>query len=227
MNALPRAEGEGVVPPRCSQIQIKLEPGVDVLRMKRRVDEAWMNFASSLNAEPADRRLMNNVRVSTWEEMQSGFIAAIKKEKVLVVVMFSVISVVAVFLVLCIFYMIVLEKTRDIGIVKSVGGSAEGVAAIFLTYGAAIGIVGSLLGSAIGYLFVRNINGIQDWLARLNPEWRVWSPETYSFDKIPDVVNMSDVVFISIAAVLASIIGAVVPAIRASRTWPVEALRYE
>lgn len=227
MIAAPRASGQGEAPPRCSQIQIKLKPGTDLRQLKLRVDDAWMNFIRDMPGDGDDMAMARSVRVSTWEELQADYIAAIQKEKVLVVVMFSVISLVAVFLVLCIFYMIVIEKTRDIGIIKSVGGSAEGVAAVFLTYGAAIGIVGSSLGSVIGYLFVRRINDIQDWLARLNPAWRVWSPETYSFDKIPDMVQTSDIVLISIAAVIASILGAVVPALRAAKTWPVEALRYE
>ncbi len=227
MTAMPRADGTGTAPPRCSQMQVKLRPRADLLALKDRVDEFWTEFTRRIDPQPDDYRMMSAVRVSTWEEMQADFINAIKKEKVLVVIMFSVISVVAVFLILCIFYMIVLEKTRDIGIIKSVGGSAEGVAAVFLTYGAAIGIVGAALGSAVGYAFVRQINTIQDWLARLNPEWRIWSPETYSFDKIPDAVKTSDVVLIAVAAVLASIVGAVVPALRAGRTWPVEALRYE
>lgn len=227
MTAMPRASGSRTAPSRCSQIQIKLAPGTDLLDWKERIDRAWTHFSVRVRADADDVALMSRVRVSTWEEMQADFIAAIQKEKVLVVIMFGVISLVAVFLVLCIFYMIVIEKTRDIGIVKSVGGSSEGVAAVFLTYGAAIGIVGAALGNAIGYAFVCRINDIQDWLARLNPEWRIWSPQTYSFDKIPDVVNPSDMLLIGVAAILASVIGAVVPAIRAARTWPVEALRYE
>ena len=177
--------------------------------------------------DPLEDDLLRLVDVQTWEEMQREYIAAIEKEKFLVLIMFGVISTVAVFLILCIFYMIVQEKIRDIGIIKSVGGSAEGVTAVFLAYGAAIGLVGCVLGTLLGITFVEHINDVQEFLARMNPAWRVWSPETYSFDKIPDVWKWSEVCWIGALAIVASIVGAAFPALRAGRTWPVETLRYE
>lgn len=222
----------GTSSPRCSQIQIKLQPAFgrdrDTLdSYKKLINEQWKEFCSRLPLDMLEVGLLRLVDTQTWEEMQHDYISAIEKEKFLVLIMFGVISVVAVFLILCIFYMIVQEKTRDIGIIKSVGGSAEGVTAVFLAYGAAIGLVGCVLGSLLGITFVEHINGIQDFLARMNPAWRVWSPETYSFDKIPDVWKWSEVCAISVLAILASIAGAAFPALRAGRTWPVETLRYE
>ena len=232
MEALQRADGSGMAGARCSQIQIKLRPeyGDDraaLMRMRDLINEEWNRFADEAPADAIERGMMANVEAHTWEELQASFIAAIEKEKFLVLIMFGVISIVAIFLILCIFYMIVQEKTRDIGIIKSVGGSAAGVAAVFLAYGGAIGLVGCVLGGLLGTTFVEHINDVQDWLARLNPEWRVWSPETYSFDKIPDVWKWSEVIWISVLAVVASIAGATFPAVRAGRTWPVESLRYE
>ncbi|MFQ5429071.1 MAG: FtsX-like permease family protein [Phycisphaerae bacterium] len=235
MGAEERVEG-GMSSPRCSQIQIKLndrfsKPRDVLLEKKRLIRDVWLAMADPENHEvPADGieyQLMNRVHISTWEEMQRTYIAAIEKEKFLVLIMFGVISIVAVFLILCIFYMIVQEKTRDVGIIKSVGASTEGVTAVFLAYGAAIGLVGCVIGALIGVTFVEHINEIQDWLARMNPSWRVWSPETYSFDKIPNKWKWGEVLWISVLAVLASIGGAAFPAIRAGRTWPVESLRYE
>jgi lipoprotein-releasing system permease protein len=227
-----RSDSEGKTAARCSQIQIKLrKPYCDdralLASMKRPIMQTWRELRKEITADPLEDMMMAQVDIETWEELQASYISAIEKEKFLVLIMFGVISTVAVFLILCIFYMIVQEKIRDIGIIKSVGGSAEGVAAVFLAYGGAIGLVGCVLGSLLGVTFVEHINDVQDWLARLNPDWRVWSPETYSFDKIPDVWKWSEVIWISILAVISSVLGATFPAIRASRTWPVESLRYE
>ena len=226
-----RVEG-GMAAARCKQIQIKLTAALGddrekLGKVKDLIDEEWKDFVSKRELDSLEYKMIRNVEIQTWEEMQRGFIAAVEKEKVLVVIMFGVISTVAVFLILCIFYMIVQEKTRDIGILKSIGASAEGVTAVFLSYGAAIGLVGAVIGSIMGIQFVLHINDIQEWLARLNPDWRVWSPETYSFDKIPDMWKWSDVISISILSISSSILGAAFPAMRAGRTWPVESLRYE
>jgi lipoprotein-releasing system permease protein len=164
--------------------------------------------------------------VRTWEESQAKWMGAIEKEMVLVTFLFGMISVVAVFLIFCIFYMIVVEKTRDIGIIKSVGATSSGVAAIFLGYGAVIGILGAALGLLIGYLIVHNINTLHAWLGTAL-HVQVWDPEVYAFDTIPNTLEPFRVAWILGIAVVASIIGALVPAIRAARLNPVEALRWE
>jgi lipoprotein-releasing system permease protein len=164
--------------------------------------------------------------VRTWEESQAKYLGAIEKEMVLVTGLFGMISVVAVFLIFCIFYMIVAEKTRDIGIIKSVGATDAGVAGIFLGYGLVIGVVGAGLGLLGSWLIVRYINEIHTWLgARLGVQ--VWNPEVYLFDKIPNTMDPTEVARIVVIAVLASVIGALVPAFRASQMNPVEALRWE
>jgi lipoprotein-releasing system permease protein len=227
-----RADGSGMTSPRCSQIQIKLNdafawPREVLLSKKRLIEETWHKVASQVPADPAEMQMLDGVDMQTWEEMQQSYIAAIEKEKFLVLIMFGVISIVAVLLILCIFYMIVQEKTRDVGILKSIGASTEGVVAVFLVYGGAIGLVGCVLGSLLGTNFVEHINDVQDWLARINPSWRVWSPDTYSFDKIPSQWKWAEVLWISALSILASVAGAIIPAIRAGRTWPVQSLRYE
>jgi lipoprotein-releasing system permease protein len=135
-------------------------------------------------------------------------------------------------LIFCIFYMIVVEKTKDIGIIKSVGSTSTGVAGIFLGYGLAIGIVGSMLGLLFGYLIVTYINEIHTWIGHVTEKltgepFYMWNPEVYAFDTIPNTMNPHEVFWIVLIAIASSVLGALVPAIRAARMNPVEALRWE
>jgi lipoprotein-releasing system permease protein len=220
-------EGGGTIPARATQVQIKLVDGVDPIETRDLLKKRWSAFIAPRLAESRTPTLLMEVEIKTWEEKQARFIAAVEKEKYLVTVLFGIISVVAVFLVGCIFHMIVQQKTRDIGIVKSVGATSFGVAQIFIAYGAAVGVVGGAIGTVFGALFVRYINEIQDLLARIHPSAVVWSPEVYTFDRIPNQVDPWDAAVIYAIAIIASMLGSVIAAIRAARVWPVEALRYE
>lgn len=228
MDPLPTVDG-GTTEARTNQLLIGLQPGVDMNEAKARITDAWNDFYLALepNLNFTDARLLSFVSVYTWEDLQRPFINAVEKEKVLVTFLFSLISVVAIVLLGCIFYMIVERKTRDIGTLKALGASSGGVASIFISYAFVVGVVGSILGLIVGCLFVWNINGIQDFLASLNPELRVWSPEVYSFDKIPEVVKTSDAIWVASIAVVSSVVGSLFPAALAGRVWPVQALRYE
>lgn len=215
---------------RANQLLIGLKEGVDLDAAAGLIAEAWAKFYASIPDDAlteADRRALDFVSVYTWEDLQRPLIAAVEKEKVLVTFLFGLISLVAIVLIGLIFYMIVEKKTKDIGILKAIGASPRGVATMFILYAAAVGIAGAILGTLIGSVFVWNINDIQDLLASLNPQLRVWSPEIYSFDRIPEEVKRADALWVASIAVLSSMVGAVIPAILAGRVWPVAALRYE
>ncbi len=214
---------------RINQMLIGLHDGTDLETGKAVVSAAWEKFLDSLGNKPSlmDVNMLNHTSVMTWEDMQRPFIQAVEKEKVLVTLLFSLISLVAMALVGCVFYMIVEKKTRDIGILKAIGASARGVAGLFVAYALAVGICGAILGTGLGVVFVWNINDIQSFLASLNPQLRVWSPEVYSFDKIPEIVKTWDAIGVAVVAVLASVAGSIIPATIAGRIWPVKALRYE
>src|SRR5207253_5381006 len=104
-----------------------------------------------------------------WYKTQptAKFLSAVEKEIVLVTFLFAIISIVAIFLIFCIFFMIVVEKTKDIGIIKSVGATSSGVASIFLGYGLLIGIVGSFAGLFFAWLITHYINQIHTWLGKV------------------------------------------------------------
>jgi lipoprotein-releasing system permease protein len=219
----------GTSKPRASQLLIGLQEGVDLNAARDRIDAEWQEFLRRIEPDlrDADARTLGMAEVYTWEDLQRPLIAAVEKERVLVTLLFAVISMVAIVLVGCIFYMIVEKKTRDIGILKALGASGQGVAGLFITYAGCVGIVGSILGTIIGAAFVWNINDIQDFLASLNPQLRVWSPDVYSFDRIPEVVKQADAIWVASLAVLSSMVGSLIPAFIAGRVWPVKALRYE
>jgi lipoprotein-releasing system permease protein len=228
MDPQPLVDG-GMTTARANQLLVGTVDSIELNDARDRVAQAWAEFCLSL--APAlsrvDAQALSLVQVSTWEDLQRPFIAAVEKEKALVTILFSLISMVAIVLVGCIFYMIVEKKTRDIGVLKSLGASAVGVAGLFIIYAGIVGVVGSILGSILGTAFVWNVNDIQDLLAQLNPQLRVWSPDVYSFDKIPEVVKVADVMWVSSVAVVSSMLGSLIPARIAARVWPVRALRYE
>ena len=131
--------------------------------------------------------------------------------------------VVVIFLI---FYMIVRDKTRDIGIIKAVGGSELGVLAIFLMYGLFIGVVGGALGLVSGIEFVTHTNEIHEWIYHVSGVI-IWDRSVYLFDRIPDVVNYREVAVYYLLAMIAGVLGAAIPAIFAGLEDPVKAVRYE
>jgi lipoprotein-releasing system permease protein len=160
--------------------------------------------------------------VRTWEQKQGPLLAAVDIEAAILNVLLFLIIAVAGFGILAIFFMIVVEKTRDIGILKALGASSRGVMSIFLSYGLALGIVGVVL----GLLFVRYINEIEGVLAIIMGR-KVFDERIYYFPEIPTQVNAFTVVWVAVGATLIAVLASVLPARRAARLHPVQALRYE
>jgi lipoprotein-releasing system permease protein len=194
-----------------SSIAIKLKPGADGNQVRDKIRAA---FPPELFA------------VSTWRDKQGALLAAVQMETAILNVLLFMIIAVAGFGILAIFYMIVVEKTRDIGILKSLGAPWRGVMGIFLTYGLLLGIVGSGAGMVAGLLIVRYINPIADFLGWITGR-PVFPPEIYYFYKIPAVVSAQTVAWIVAGALAIAVLASVLPARRAASLHPVEALRYE
>ncbi len=164
--------------------------------------------------------------VRTWEQKQGPLLAAVEIEKAILNVLLFLIITVAGFGILAIFYMIVVEKTRDIGILKALGATSRGVMTIFLSYGLALGIVGSGVGVAIGLLFVTYIDYIEKGLSWVTGR-KIFDETIYYFPNIPTNVSATMVICVALSAVMIAVLASVLPARRAARLHPVEALRYE
>jgi lipoprotein-releasing system permease protein len=197
---------------RCSHMQIKLK---DYSKAKEVIEELKRIFP--------DRYAFN---IATWEEKQQSIIAAIDVERSILNVLLFLIIGVAGFSILAIFSMIVVEKTKDIGILKSLGASNFGVMSIFLGYGLLLGLVGSLFGTIFGLAFTENINLIEGWLSKLTGQ-EVFDRSIYYFNEIPTDIRFTTVLLINIGSVGIASIFSILPAFRAAMLQPVRALRYE
>ena len=272
---------------RCTHIYVKAADGFS--------DEQLHDACLRVTTGFTDQTPGLFLEVLTWEDVHGTLLGAVRNEKGMVTFLFAIISLVAIIMVATTFYMIVLEKTRDIGVLRAIGAPATGVLGLFLTYGLAIGVIGAGLGVWLAWFTVTNLNNLQDALATrlatligtavivfllalaiaivtamVNKRrdfslgagvvvflgvfaalmavtyyafhdislplisgydesigWRMWDPQLYFFEKIPDQVDWYEVAFVAGGAVISSVLGAVIPAIIAARLNPVEALRYE
>jgi lipoprotein-releasing system permease protein len=196
-----------------TSIQIKLKPGSDLAAARNALRDEFPPQESY-------------VQVNSWRDTQGPLLQAVQMETTILNILLFMIIAVAGFGILATFFMIVVEKTRDIGVLKSLGAPGSGIASIFLGYGVLLGSVGSGAGVICGLLFVWKINEIARVL-----EWftgrEVFDPTVYYFDSIPTIIHPFTIVWVSIGAVLIAIMASVLPSIRAARMHPVEALRYE
>lgn len=201
--------GEGAV----SAIQLKLKPGADLDAVRDRLIAKFPPTQYPFN-------------IQTWQDSQRPLLSAIQMELTILNILLFLIIAVAGFGILATFFMIVVEKTRDIGILKALGAPSHGVMSIFLGYGVSLGAVGTGVGIVLGLIFVAYINEIADFVGWLTGQ-KVFDPAIYYFSEIPTIISPYMVVLVAFGAILIAVLASVLPALRAARLHPVEALRYE
>ncbi len=202
--------------------------------MESRVNtiEARLNNSNNVLESESTKKALQNlfspqyVRVSTWRDKQAPLLSAIDVERGILNLLLFLIIGVAGFGILAIFSMIVREKTRDIGIMKSLGAPSRGVLSIFLGYGTLLGFVGAMLGTGLGLLITKYINEIESTLSWLTGT-KLFPRDIYYFDRIPTNVQVSSVIAVNAGAILVAVVFSILPAWKASRMNPVQALRYE
>ncbi len=205
-----------IEPARATRILIRAAAGMDVHELASRIETVIGEHAR----EPG-------IFVQTWMDENAPLLAAVENEKMLLTVLFAIVSLVAAAMIGVIFYMIVMEKTRDIGVLRAVGASRVGIVSIFLSYGLALGVLGAALGLVLAALVVNNLNEIQEFLTSVLGIRRLWDPQLYYFERIPGRLDPVEVTWILLAAVAASVAAAILPGYLASRVDPVQSLRYE
>jgi len=161
-----------------------------------------------------------------WMQMNKNILFALKTEKMVMFIILTLIVLVAAFGIASTLFMVVMEKTKDIAILKSMGATGASIMKIFVLEGLIIGIAGTVFGVLSGLLISYNLEFIVDLIKRVTG-FELFSRDIYYLDHFPSQVVPSDVLLISLTAILISFLATLYPAWQGSRLPPAEALRYE
>ena len=189
-------------------------PGV-VSGLAIKVDDAF-------NAPSIKRELLKNLgesfTVKTWMDMNKNLLSALKLEKTVMFLILTLIVIVACLNIASTLIMTVLEKTKDIGILKAIGASNLNVMTIFAIEGGLIGFFGTALGTCLGLFLC--------WCLKTY-KFITLPQDIYYIDKLPVRLELQDITLIVVCSLLISLIATIYPARKASKLEAVEALRYE
>jgi lipoprotein-releasing system permease protein len=161
-----------------------------------------------------------------WMEMNKNLFSALRLEKRVMFIILSLIVLVAAFNIISALIMIVMEKNRDIAILKSMGATRWGVMKIFIIQGLIVGAVGTFLGTLAGLAVAYNLEALSRFVENLFG-FKILPGDVYYLSELPSQVNFGDVGIIIAGTMLISFLSTLYPSWRASRLDPVEALRYE
>jgi len=161
-----------------------------------------------------------------WMQMNKNILFALKTEKVVMFIILTLIVLVAAFGIASTLFMVVMEKYKDIAILKSMGATGQSIMKIFVLEGLIIGVTGTIAGVIGGLVVALNLETIVGFIQRLTG-FEFFSKDVYYLDRFPSTVVPSDVILISITAVIISFAATLYPSWQASRMAPAEALRYE
>ena len=161
-----------------------------------------------------------------WMEMNRNLFSALKLEKIAMFIILVLIVLVAAFNIISTLIMVVMEKHKDIAILKSMGAPSKEILKIFVIEGGVIGVVGTVFGTLLGLGAAFNLEKITEFVENLFG-FKILASDVYYIDKLPSQVNPLDIALIVMTAVLISLLATLYPSWRASRLDPAEALRYE
>lgn len=199
-----------------------------LLKDQRGIDGIHCKLRDHFRASQAEKDVEDvlGLEATTWYQSQQAFFEALQQEKVIMFIILAFIILVAAFNITSTLIMIVMEKRRDIGILRTIGTPQAAVLRLFMLEGVYIGLSGTLAGLVLGIAIAANINLLADAIA-----WMLGlpalDPTIYYFDRIPAVIVWSDVAWIMGAAVILTFVSTLYPAWSAARVDPVDALRNE
>lgn len=204
--------GKGAKQPDCTVVHVALA-------------DRYRRDASRIKEELAVRHPI--LHFESWEDRNSDLMNALNVEKRTMTLVLGLLVLISVSLLFALLYMMVLEKLRDIGVLRSMGMSPAGIRALFAGYGTTLGIAGASFGTVLGVLAVMNLDGLTRILDDVFGIEIFNRDVPYRFRDIPAILEASQVVWIAVAAVLLAVVASMVSAWKASGYDPIRCIRHE
>ncbi|HQY52486.1 MAG TPA: FtsX-like permease family protein [Ignavibacteria bacterium] len=205
-----------------SYAYISLENSQEIFDLGNRVNGVEMRLSNINDSEPEKIKIQyalgNNFNVLTWYDLHKDFYSILKVERWVAFTILSIIIAVASFNILGSLTMTVIEKKRDIGVLKSMGATNKMITNIFITEGLSVGIIGTVTGMILGLGIV---------IAQIYFEFYKLDTSVYKMEALPVELRFMDLVYIPIAALLLCYLASIYPSKRAARLNPVNSIRWE
>jgi lipoprotein-releasing system permease protein len=203
---------------------------VEALRGRSQLTGVRVKYSDLMRAPIVSARVAQALgaqfKVSDWTEQNAAYFRAVHIEKMMMGLIMLLIVAVAAFNIVASLVMVVTDKRTDIAMLRTLGLTPREVLAVFITQGTVIGWMGTGLGVILGTLLAYNVSAVAAWLQRVFG-FQIMDADVYYITRIPTDPHATDIALICVAAFTLALIATVYPAMRAARTQPAEALRYE
>ncbi len=166
------------------------------------------------------------IRFQDWTRTQGNLFEAIQLEKTLIALLLTLIIAVAAFNIVSTLVMVVTDKRTDIAILKTIGLSPRGIMGVFIVQGSVVGVIGTVLGIALGVPLALAISPILQWLESAFGFY-LFNPSAYFISDLPSELRWSDVWSVGLLSVVLSVLATLYPALKASQIVPAEVLNHE
>lgn len=197
--------------------------GEDVGGIRLKLDDM---FAAQGVGYDLQAKLGKEFEVSDWSKEHGSFFRAVKTERIAMSLILGLVVLVALFNLVASLVMTVNDKAADIAILRTFGMDANRILRIFMIQGSIIGIFGTIVGVALGVWLSLNIGTVIPFLENLFG-FKIFSADVFYISEIPSDLRWSNVIWIGVASLIASVLATIYPAWRASQIQPAESLRYE
>lgn len=209
---------------------INLEDAARVFRMDDSVSGVQVQVKNLFEVGPVRDKIKNEYLmdywVKDWSYYHANWFRAVKMEKTLISLLLFLIILVAAINIVSSLIMVVTDKRSDIAILRTLGAKTQTITRIFVIQGSVIGVVGTLLGTLFGVVIALNLEPLYGWLEQALGQ-KLIDGSVYLISNLPSDLHWDQVLWISAASMTTSILATIIPARRASKTQPAEALRYE